>query len=284
MSLADTPYRIAHLGSLHCGEMQFREELLAGVIESVNSARPDLVLVAGDLTAAGYAWEFEQAATWLKQVEAPVVVVPGNHDSRNVGYIHFERIFGDRHTVHREPLDGDRAERLSTSGVTVVAVDSSEPDLDEGRLGREWYGWLRENFARHPHDVKLLLIHHHLVAIPGAGRAMNVITDAGDLLPVLNEAGVDMVVSGHQHVPYFWGLNGMLVANCGTASTYRLRGLVPPSWNEYVVDYSTIKVFLHYEDGRRELSAIRSRRTQEILREAFHVTEGFFDSNHVPVH
>jgi 3',5'-cyclic-AMP phosphodiesterase len=281
---SDLPLTIAQLGSLGCGALTYREELLVTAVDRVNAIDPDLVLVAGDLTADGYAWEYERAAEWLGRIEAPLIVVPGNHDSRNVGYIHFERIFGDRFSIHRDEFVSERAERLGTTGVTVLAVDSSEPDLDTGRLGREWYGWLREGFSAHPEDLKVLLIHHHVVAIPGAGRELNVITDAGDLLPVLSDLGVDLVLSGHKHVPYFWGLNGMLVGNCGTTSTRRLRGSIPPSWNELKVDATTIKVYLHYEDGRRELSAVRSRDTHQLIREAFHITGDFFTSNRVPVH
>jgi hypothetical protein len=59
----------------------------------------------------------------------------------------------------------------------------------------------------------------------------------------------------------------------------RLRGLTPPSWNEIELDASTIRVYLHYADGRRELSAIRSRTTRSLVREAFYLTEEFIASN-----
>ena len=42
----------------------------------------------------GYDWEFEQAANWLERIEFPTVVIPGNHDARNVGYLQFERRIG----------------------------------------------------------------------------------------------------------------------------------------------------------------------------------------------
>ena len=53
-----------------------------------------------------------------------MVVIPGNHDSRNVGYVHFEELFGERNSV------------LRVGDTTIVAVDSSEPDLDNGQIGR----------------------------------------------------------------------------------------------------------------------------------------------------
>ncbi|HEX6330074.1 MAG TPA: metallophosphoesterase [Actinomycetota bacterium] len=280
MAIADIPLRIAHLSDIHCGELLFLDELMAGTIERVNRLRPDLAIVTGDLTAAGYEWEFEQAAEWIGRIEAPTVVIPGNHDARNVGYIHFERIFGARFPTLRRELEPERAERLVADGVTVVGVDSSVPDLNEGHVGRERYGWIRRQFDR-PHDIKVLAIHHHLVPIPGTGRERNIITDAGDLLAELTRLDVDIVLAGHKHVPFFWGLNGILICNSSTAATRRVRGLTPPSWNELRVDATTIKVYLHYGDGRRELSVIFNRKTRSMIREAFYLTEDFLESNQI---
>lgn len=278
MTLATLPLRIAQVSDIHCGTVTFDGELMRSVIDRVNDLRPDVVVVGGDLTADGYEWEFEEAGRWLRRVDAPMVVVPGNHDARNVGDLHFRRLFGDRFSRHRQAFDPARAERLQASGLTVVAVDSSEPDLNAGHIGRERYEWIRAQFDE-PDDFKVFVLHHHLVSIPGTGRERNIITDAGDLLELLTELNLDVALSGHKHVPYFWGVNGMLLCSSGTASTRRVRGLTPPSWNELQVDASTIKVFLHYEDGRRELSVIRTRANRTSIREAFFVTDEFRTSN-----
>jgi 3',5'-cyclic AMP phosphodiesterase CpdA len=280
MTVSSIPLRIAQISDLHCGESGFDEDLMRSAVERINRMAPDLVVVAGDLTGGGYQWEFEEAARWLAGIQPPKVIVPGNHDARNVGYIHFQRIFGERFSTYRQEFEPERAERLRASGLTVVSVDSSEPDLNDGRVGREWYPWIRDQFE-YPDDVNIFVIHHHLVSIPGTGRERNIITDAGDVLAVLTGVDIDIVLSGHKHVPFFWGLNGVLICNSGTCSTSRVRGLTPPSWNEIEVDASTIKVFLHYRDGRRELSVIHSRTTREMIREAFYLTEDFLESNQV---
>jgi Icc protein len=278
--LAHLSLRIAHLSDIHCGDPGFLPQAMRAMIEEINSMQPDVVIVAGDLTAAGYEWEFEEAARWLGQIDHPKVIVPGNHDSKNVGYMHFDRYFGDRFSRYRQAFEPERAERLRAAGFTVAAADSSEPDLNDGQVGRERYGWIREQFDE-PDDIKIFTLHHHLVSIPGTGRERNIITDAGDVLAVLSGLDIDIILSGHKHVPFFWGLNGMLLANSGTATTRRVRGLTPPSWNEIDVDASTIKVFLHYQDGRRELAVIRSRTTREMVREAFYLTPDFLESNQV---
>ena len=272
--------RIAQISDFHCGELTFQADVMRSIIERVNRLTPDVVVVSGDLTATGYEWEFEEAAEWLAGLEPPTVVVPGNHDSRNVGYVHFQRLFGERFSRWRMAFGAERGERLRATGITVVGVDSSDPDVNEGHIGRERYPWIRAQFDE-PDDFKVFAIHHHVVPIPGTGRERNIITDAGDLLAVLTTLDIDLVLSGHKHVPYFWGLNGLLVCNAGTTATRRVRGFTPPSWNEIQVDASTIKVYLHYNDGRRELSCIRSRTTRTLIREAFYLTDDFLASNRI---
>ncbi|MDQ3913871.1 MAG: metallophosphoesterase [Actinomycetota bacterium] len=281
MAISKIPVRIAQISDIHCGEGSFDGDAMASTIERIDAMEPDLVVIAGDLTAAGYQWEFDEAAKWIEQIRFPKVIVPGNHDSRNVGYIHFEKLFGERFSRYRVPFEAERAERLGATGLTVVAVDSSEPDLNDGRVGREHYPWIRDQFEE-PDDITVFVIHHHLVPIPGTGRERNIILDAGDVLAELTQLDIDVVLSGHKHVPYFWGVNGMLICNSSTATTKRLRGLTPPSWNELQIDASTIKCYTHYAD-RRELSLIFSLRTRAMTREAFYLTEKFLSSNQLMI-
>lgn len=282
MTILDDPLRIAQISDIHCGESSFDEKLMSAALEGIDEMDPDVVVIAGDLTAAGYEWEYDEAREWLDRIKQPKIVIPGNHDARNVGYIHFERLFGKRFSRYREAFDPDRAERLGATGFTVVAVDSSEPDLNDGRVGREYYEWITRQFDE-PDDLKIFVIHHHLVPIPGTGRERNIILDAGDVLAVLTQLDIDVVLSGHKHVPYFWGVNGMLLCNSSTACTKRVRGLTPPSWNELQIDASTIKCYTHYPDGRRDLSLIFSLKTREMTREVFYLTDSFMDSNRLMV-
>jgi 3',5'-cyclic-AMP phosphodiesterase len=278
VTVAGHPLKIAQVSDMHCGTITFDAKLMETAVEQVNAAEPDIVTVVGDLTAEGYAWEFEEAAEWIDRFEAPAFVVPGNHDARNIDWIHFKRLFGERYPAQRIVFDGERAERLGATGVTIVGVDSSQPDLNEGRVGREWYDWIADHY-REPDDIKVFVIHHHLVSIPGTGRERNTVIDAGDVLELLADSAVDIILSGHKHVPYFWGLNGMLLCNSGTASTWRVRGLTPPSWSEVTLDAATIKVHLHFGDGRRELSVIRTRGSRMAIRDALYVTDEFRASN-----
>jgi 3',5'-cyclic AMP phosphodiesterase CpdA len=280
--IAGIPLRIAQISDLHLGSgsMSLPPESLDEILERIRRMQPDVVVVAGDLTAAGYEWEYEEAAGWLERIEFPKVIIPGNHDARNVGYLHFARLFGEPFSRYRASFAPERAERLRASGFTVVGLDSSEPDVNEGRVGRDRYPWIAEQFDE-PDDIRIVTVHHHLVPIPGTGRERNIVLDAGDVLHTLVGLDVDVVLSGHKHVPFFWGLNGMLICNSGTAGTRRVRASTPPSWNELHVDATTVKVFIHYLEGDRDLAAVFSRKTRTLTREAFYVTEDFLAANQV---
>jgi Icc protein len=279
--ISQIPLRIAHISDVHFGgPLSLPADTMRNVADAIRGTEPDVLVVAGDLTTTGYEWEYAEAADWLATIDFPQIVIPGNHDGRNVGRVHFRSHFGEPYSRYRAEFEPDRAERLRATGFTVVALDSSEPDLDEGRVGEERYPWIREQLDE-PDDIKIVVVHHHLIAVPGTGRERNIVQDSGDLLLTLTRMDVDLILSGHKHVPFFWGLNGILLCSSGTAGTRRLRGRTPPSWNELHVDATTIKVFLHYLDGRRELAVIFSRKTRALTREAFYVTEDFLRANQV---
>ena len=107
-------FTIVQISDLHCGTQFFLPNLLERAITEVNDIDPQIVICSGDLTTFGFKEEYALAKDYLDRIACEcLVVIPGNHDSRNVGYVHFEELFGDRNSVAR------------VGGVTVVAVDST---------------------------------------------------------------------------------------------------------------------------------------------------------------
>jgi 3',5'-cyclic-AMP phosphodiesterase len=236
---------IAQISDLHVGGARYREELLRTAIAEINDAGADLVVIAGDLTDEGFPDQYPVVVEELSALaaDAEIVRVPGNHDARNVGYVHFEDTFGGR----------DSRMRASCGGLdlALVAVDSTKPDLDEGEIGREHYGWIEEGFAGDA-DLRVFVCHHHLMPIPGTGRERNQVRDAGDVLSLLRKCGVDLVLAGHRHVPYVWPVAGMLLVHSGTVSTLRTRGFPSPAYNLVTVKDNRISVELCIPGGLRE--------------------------------
>lgn len=237
------PVVIAQVSDIHCGSIYHRRALADAMVEEVNRLAPDIVAVTGDLTDMGFHDEYLEARALLDRIECErMLVVPGNHDARNVGEVHFEAMFGPRNP------------EIRLGGVHVLGIDSSEPDLDSGRVGRERYLWIEERFAE-PSEFKILAIHHHLVPVPGTGRERNIVADAGDLLRVLTGNGVDLVLCGHKHVPNVWRLEDLFLVNAGTTCTVRLRGREQPCYNVLEVFEDRVRVTRHYTGGSAEVVA-----------------------------
>lgn len=241
---------IAHISDTHVGSPHFVPNLLNRVIVELNDLRPDLVVHTGDVTNDGFRGEYKSAAAYLEQIDAKLVAVPGNHDARNVGYVHFEELIGPRHWHERV---GD---------VLIVGADSSEPDLNEGQIGRERYPWLIERFSE-PAELKIYIHHHHLLPVPGTGRERSTVADAGDLLEVLIRAGVNLALTGHKHVPYVWRLENIYAVNAGTCSSLRLRGHTRPAYNVITYDAGEVRITQKHPFGPGHTLAHFNVRTGE---------------------
>lgn len=260
--------RIAQLSDIHCGSPYFEAGLLRSAVDEILEVAPDLVVIGGDITAEGYSWEFTEARSYLEPLfDLKVVVIPGNHDAKNVGYLHFRDTFGAGDVGEK----GDQVLNLSIAdaesgeghSATVVALDSAKPDLAEGEIGRERYPWIRQQFERDS-DLRILILHHHLVPVPGTGRERNTVWDAGDVLQLITDVGCDMVLSGHKHVPHVWLLQHVLLVNSGTVSSRRLRGYTHPSYNAIDISEETIRVTLRYPGQGEQLMGELDRTTMRL--------------------
>lgn len=262
-------FLIAQLSDIHCGSPFFDPQLLHDAVQEIRALAPDLIVVGGDLTTDGYAHEFRDAQRFLAplfEAQLTIVVIPGNHDAKNVGYLHFVDSFGPGDV----PGKGDRVLRLSgrlngdtPKAITVVAMDSTKPDLAEGEIGRERYSWITQQFAT-PADYRIFALHHHLVPVPGTGRERNTVWDSGDVLTLLAQAGVELVLSGHKHVPFVWLLNDVLVVNSGTVSSHRLRGYVRPSYNVIEISEDRVTITLRYPGTGERPAAELDRRSMRL--------------------
>jgi 3',5'-cyclic-AMP phosphodiesterase len=250
MKLRGSMLKIAQISDLHCGEIRFDKNVLKYFIGEINKAKPDLLVVAGDLTGSGYREEFLEAKKYIDQIKcSKKMIVAGNHDCQNVGYEHFEDIFG--------PRFGDFTFCEEESGcdqpVYIMSVDSNRPDNDDGEVGRDKYKYI-DSFFQDKQGLKIFVMHHHLVSIPGTGRERNVVYDAGDLLKKIDDLNIDVVLSGHKHVPHIWNLNNVKLISSGTAGTQRTRGKNLPSINFVEIDRTHLVITTLYSDKRRAVT------------------------------
>ncbi len=238
---------IAHISDLHVGAIAFHEELLNKVINDINEMQPDVTIVTGDITENGYYMEFEKAAWYLDDIETPMLVVPGNHDARHVGDQCFGELIKDRFSILN----------LHKKGLKVIGLDSSEPDLDYGKVGRTQQRFMEIEIekAQNHNLYTIIALHHHIIPVPKTGRERNVLSDAGDILESIIVGGANLVLSGHKHMPHVWMMGGTTFATAGTASSLKLRGKEFASYNTVEINDEYIKIILRGADGKKRILA-----------------------------
>jgi len=238
--------KIIQISDVHFGALTFSNNLKNDLISKIEEENPDFIIFAGDVTDHGYANEYKDAAEFIDKLEstAETHVIPGNHDARNVGIIHFERLIGDRKFVRVDK----KAE------FAIIGLDSSQADVDSGDIGYDQLDWLKRELKGIPGDFgKFITCHHHLLPVPQAGRERNILIDSGDLIEELVKNKVSFVLNGHKHVPNAWTMENMVVLNSGTATTGKLRGDTYPCYNEVLIKNGEVDIYLiSTENGRKE--------------------------------
>ncbi|MDR2967182.1 MAG: metallophosphoesterase [Methanobacteriaceae archaeon] len=233
---------IAHISDLHINNLIFNEDVYKEIVYQINELNPDMIILTGDITENGYYKDFCKATEYLSMFESPLFAVPGNHDARNVGYEVFEDLIGELSWVLTKDDD-----------LTVVGLDSSDPDVDKGHVGRPQQLWMENELNKCFIDSRFSIVamHHHVIPVPKTGRERNVLSDAGDILQSLIENNVDIVMCGHKHVPYLWKMENTLFVNAGSASSIKLRGNDVNSYNTYEITDNHIDILLNKVDGNK---------------------------------
>jgi Icc protein len=232
---------IAQISDLHVGSINFVEELLVNAIDDLNDIHPDVTIITGDITDNGYFLEFQKAVTYLDEIKSPILVVPGNHDARHVGDECFEELIKNRYGILKD----------KKHGLKVIGLDSSEPDLDYGRVGRSQQNWMAHELRNADKEnlYKIIALHHHIIPVPKTGRERNVLSDAGDILQTLMTEKADLVLSGHKHMPHVWMMENSTFITAGTVSSLRLRGRELSSFNTISIEEEFIEIILNRADG-----------------------------------
>jgi 3',5'-cyclic-AMP phosphodiesterase len=238
---------IAQISDLHVGSINFVEELLVNAIDDLNDIHPDVTIITGDITDNGYFLEFQKAVTYLDEIKSPILVVPGNHDARHVGDECFEELIKNRYGILKD----------KKHGLKVIGLDSSEPDLDYGRVGRSQQNWMAQELMKADKEnlYKIIALHHHIIPVPKTGRERNVLSDAGDILQTLMTENADLVLSGHKHMPHVWMMENSTFITAGTVSSLRLRGRELSSFNTINIEEEFIEIILNRADGTQRCLA-----------------------------
>lgn len=237
--------RIAHISDIHANYgTDFNSKVFEKATKVLNGKEPDLVFISGDLTTDGLLSEYELAHEILKSIETKMLVVPGNHDERNLGFKLFPEFFDVSSFIKKY------------EDITLVGLASSEPDKDEGRLGQGRHKMIEEGIQKKK-SIPVIGFHHHLIPIPNSGREKNVIEDAGETLDIILRNEVPLVLMGHRHVPFGVKIHKTLLVNAGTFSCNRTRAHFGNTFNLIDIENDAITVSVVNIRRKKEKKMIR---------------------------
>jgi len=191
---------------------------LAAAVDYLNSMqlRPDVVLATGDLTDHGRPEQYELLATIFAELDAPLLLVTGNHDEREP----FRQAFAPTHPYL--PLDGPIQYVIDDYDVRLVAVDTTRIDHHDGELDGDRLAWLDRTLAQRPDDPTVIFLHHPPFTTGIWWMDCIGLNGARELEAIVRRyPNVRLVLAGHLHRPITtnWGSTVVSTAPSTTHQT-----------------------------------------------------------------
>lgn len=213
------------------------EPVVEALVELALRLRPELVVLSGDITQRARRSQFARAAAFVERLQAPVLAIPGNHDiplfdlvaRAFCPYAGFFRAFG----AALEPS-------FESPNFLVLGVNTTRRyrhkhgEVSEAQVERvtsRLLGAGRE-------QLRVVVTHQPVISIREHDQN-NLLRGSEHAVPRWCEAGADLLLGGHIHLPYvrplserFSGLSRRAWAvQAGTAVSHRIRDGIPNSVN-----------------------------------------------------
>ena len=236
--------RILHLSDVHFGGEDAAPT--AAALDFAAAWRPTLTVFSGDVTLNGLPREFRTGRGWLDRLPRPMLHTPGNHDTPYwnlplralTPFARYRRFIGD---PFHGGWDGDAfaIRMINTSRGAQPRLDWSKGAINLGVCRAA----AAEVSAAAPDGLRVISCHHPLLEAAGAPVTGGVHRGA-EAAAILAEGGVDLILTGHVHVPFAVPLpSGDHLTYAVGASTLSLRTRgAPPGFNTIEWDDEAVTV------------------------------------------
>ena len=222
---------IAHLSDLHFG--RHIGAVVAALLGELQRDPPQAVIISGDLTQRARPAEFQLAQAFINALPAPTLVIPGNHDLPAFDLV--SRFASPWRRWHG-CLGRELEPTLTLEGMTATGLNSARRaglthDWSRGRINGAQLAAAGGQLADVPEaDLRAVAVHHPFW-LPAAVEQRGLIGNRDHAIDHLANDGVDLILSGHIHLPYTLALHGVVISHAGTATSDRLHEGVHNSYN-----------------------------------------------------
>ncbi len=194
-------FRLAHISDLHFGKTE--PPVVAALIDHINALPCDAVVASGDITQTARPSEFAEARTFFDAIDAPTLVVPGNHDLP--GWRVWSRFLG-RFQHYRSHINKNLDVSLSLDGGSLVGLNSARVvvghwDWSNGALSKPQLSFAREQLEAVSDPVVRVVTLHHPIVPPIHRPGQKLVSRSREAAQVFAEGRADVILTGHLHVP-----------------------------------------------------------------------------------
>lgn len=215
----------------------------ARIAAIINDERPDLLLATGDLAQDESAAAYKHFGEVLRQIEAPVFALPGNHDDLA------NMRAGFAGTGVR--LEGN----CDLDGWRIVLLNSAVPGKTAGRLDDAELERLDRVLAGFNGAGALLCLHHPPIAIGSRWLDTIGLENAASLFAVIDRhPSVKAVLAGHVHHATEMRRGEVAYFTAPSTAIQYLPGSPPPDVDDMPPGYRRLTL---HPDGRLETAVVQ---------------------------
>jgi 3',5'-cyclic AMP phosphodiesterase CpdA len=245
---------IAHISDLHFGRLN--DAVLPALGDAIRAAKPDVVVVSGDLTQRARSAEFIAARRFLDTLPAPRIVVPGNHD---IPLFNTLARWLTPLAKYRRYVTDDLEPFHVDDEIAVIGLNTARSlTVKDGRINARQVANSCARFNATPDGVTRILVTHHPFDVAQGGDLGDIVGRAGMAMAGFALCRVDMLLSGHVHISGTGNSAGRydiagysaLLVQAGTATSSRQRGEAN-AWNLIQIDRPLITVECRVWDEAR---------------------------------
>ena len=244
--------RLIHMTDIHFGSENV--EAIEAATAFANATPHDLMVVSGDVTQTGTPAQFECAKRWLARLPKPMVCCAGNHDTAYYNVpLRILRPWGRyRHWIGE--IQGITFEKPGLAAYTLNTARGIQfrRNWSKGAANLDDFRTAGQALAKAPPEaLRVLVCHHPLMEVLGEPITAEV-TRGKAAAAILAEHEVDLVLTGHLHIPFAVTLpvgDEKLHSVGGSTLSTRERG-VPIGFNVIEADAEALRVqALGWKDG-----------------------------------
>ena len=236
---------IAHLSDPHFGRLE--RPTVQALIATVTEARPDIVVVSGDLTQRAKEREFQEARQFLDALPSPQIVVPGNHDVPLYNVL--ARALLPLRNYQRY-ISKDLEPFYSDDEIAIVGINTARSlTFKNGRINSQQVARSCARLEACGENRTRVIVSHHPFDLPETRELHGLVGRARMAMAGFARCRVDLILSGHLHIGhtsesaprYKIPGHSALVIHAGTATSTRGRGELN-SFNLIKVDRSSVAI------------------------------------------